>query len=89
MTTLLGISGSLRKASTNTKLIRAAAKVFAPPFWDEIERMDKDDKELFTTLRATYGPGMLNGPFAILVADKTRLMGLNDRIKLRPLLVAE
>ncbi|MEJ6403027.1 NADPH-dependent FMN reductase [Yoonia sp. 2307UL14-13] len=30
MTTLLGISGSLRKASTNTKLIRYAAEVFAP-----------------------------------------------------------
>ncbi|WP_147821423.1 class II glutamine amidotransferase [Salidesulfovibrio onnuriiensis] len=66
-----------------------AAKVFAPPFWDEIERMDKDDKELYTALRATYGAGMLNGPFAILVADNNRLMGLNDRIKLRPLLVAE
>ncbi|MEO1637615.1 MAG: NAD(P)H-dependent oxidoreductase [Pseudomonadota bacterium] len=30
MTTLLGISGSLRADSTNTKLIRAAAKIFAP-----------------------------------------------------------
>ncbi|SFS21374.1 NADPH-dependent FMN reductase [Yoonia litorea] len=30
MTTLLGISGSLRKASTNTKLMRHAAEVFAP-----------------------------------------------------------
>ena len=30
MTTLLGISGSLRKASTNTKLMRQAAAVFAP-----------------------------------------------------------
>lgn len=29
MTTLLGISGSLRKDSTNTKLVRAAAKLFA------------------------------------------------------------
>lgn len=30
MTTLLGISGSLRKASTNTKLMRCAADIFAP-----------------------------------------------------------
>lgn len=30
MTTLLGISGALRADSTNTKLIRAAAKIFAP-----------------------------------------------------------
>lgn len=31
---------------------------------------------------------MLNGPFAILVADSDSLWGLNDRIKLRPLVVA-
>lgn len=37
MTTLLGISGSLRKASTNTKLIRAAAKVFAPDTFVEAD----------------------------------------------------
>ncbi len=30
MTTLLGISGSLRKASTNTKLMRNAAQIFNP-----------------------------------------------------------
>lgn len=66
-----------------------AAKVFAPPFWDEIARMSKEDKELYTALRMIYGSALLNGPFAILVADNTGLMGLNDRIKLRPLLVAE
>lgn len=66
-----------------------AAKVFAPPFWDEIARQPRRERELYTALRATYGPAMLNGPFAILVADNTGLMGLNDRIKLRPLLVAE
>lgn len=30
MTTLLGLSGSLRKGSTNTKLMRCAADIFAP-----------------------------------------------------------
>lgn len=30
MTTLLGISGSLRAASTNTKLVKEAARLFAP-----------------------------------------------------------
>jgi chromate reductase len=37
MTTLLGISGSLRKESTNTKLIRAAAEVFAPDTFVEAD----------------------------------------------------
>lgn len=66
-----------------------AGKVFAPPFWDEIARMPERERELYTALRTTYAGAMLNGPFAILVADSTGLMGLNDRIKLRPLLVAE
>ena len=37
MTTLLGISGSLRKASTNTMLIRHAAKVFQPDTFVEAD----------------------------------------------------
>jgi glutamate synthase domain-containing protein 1 len=68
---------------------RMASWVFAPPFWDEIARMSEQDKQAFTALRMVYGPAMLNGPFAILVGDGKSLMGLNDRIKLRPLLVAE
>ena len=37
MTTLLGISGSLRKESTNTKLIRQAAEIFAPEAFIEAD----------------------------------------------------
>ena len=51
--------------------------------------MPEEERELYTALRCTYGSGMLNGPFAILVADSTSLWGLNDRVKLRPLVVAE
>lgn len=68
---------------------REASWVFAPPFWDEIDRMSEAQKRAFTALRMVYGSALLNGPFAILVADSTSLMGLNDRIKLRPLVVAE
>ncbi|WP_027183377.1 class II glutamine amidotransferase [Desulfovibrio inopinatus] len=68
---------------------REAAWVFAPPFWDEIDRMPEPQKNAFTALRSVYGSAMLNGPFAILVADSTSLMGLNDRIKLRPLVIGE
>ncbi len=66
-----------------------AAKVFAPPFWAEIDLMNKEEKAAFTALRMVYGSGMLNGPFSVLFADAHSLVGLNDRIKLRPLLVAE
>ena len=37
MTTLLGISGSLRAASTNTKLMRYAAELFAPDTFAEAD----------------------------------------------------
>ena len=37
MTTLLGISGSLRKASTNTKLMRNAGRIFAPDTFIEAD----------------------------------------------------
>ena len=68
---------------------RMASWVFAPPFWDEVERMSKEEQEAFRALRMVYGPAMLNGPFAILVTDSKGMMGLNDRVKLRPLVVAE
>ncbi len=75
----------VRKHGLNRRL---ASSVFAPPFWEEIEKMDEREKKLYTALRTTYASAMLNGPFAILVADQNSLWGLNDRIKLRPLVVA-
>ncbi len=66
-----------------------AAKIFAPPFWKDIDEMDEDEREAYTALRAVYGSAVLNGPFAILFAFHNGLMGLNDRVKLRPLVVGE
>ena len=40
------------------------------------------------SLRAVYGPGMLNGPFAIVLGFNGGMVALNDRIKLRPLVAA-
>ncbi|MDD5154013.1 MAG: glutamine amidotransferase family protein [Desulfovibrionales bacterium] len=68
--------------------VELACKVFAPPFWQEIDRMDKESKRLFTAIRMVYGSGLLNGPFAILFAYNGGLVGLNDRVKLRPLVAA-
>jgi glutamate synthase domain-containing protein 1 len=68
--------------------VELACKVFAPPFWQEIDRMDKEAKRLFTAIRMVYGSGLLNGPFAILFAYNGGLVGLNDRVKLRPLVAA-
>lgn len=65
-----------------------AAKVLSAPFWDDIERMEPEEKELCTGLRITYGSALLNGPFGVIVADGQTMVGLNDRVKLRPLVAA-
>jgi glutamate synthase domain-containing protein 1 len=68
--------------------LELACKALASPLWDEIDRMPEDERALMTSLRAVYGPGMLNGPFAIVLGFNGGMMALNDRIKLRPLVAA-
>ncbi|MBI4344982.1 MAG: glutamine amidotransferase family protein [Euryarchaeota archaeon] len=69
--------------------LETASTVLTPPFWDQIERMPEEKRRLYKALRATYGPAMLNGPFGIIVTNRNAMIGLNDRIKLRPLIAAE
>ncbi|MFA7304758.1 MAG: hypothetical protein WC015_09665, partial [Methanoregula sp.] len=61
----------------------------APPFWEEIDRMPAKEQELNRAIRLTYGPALMNGPFAICVANADSLVGFTDRIKLRPLVTGE
>ncbi len=63
--------------------------ILASPFWSQIERMDdKKNQELLKTMRIIYGSALINGPFAVIVANSEYMVGLNDRIKLRPLVAA-
>jgi glutamate synthase domain-containing protein 1 len=64
-------------------------RTLAPPFWDEIDAMPPAEQELNRFIRLTYGPAMMNGPFAIVVANSGGIMGFTDRVKLRPLVAAE
>lgn len=66
-----------------------AVRALAPPFWDEIDRMPAKEQELNRAIRLTYGSAMMNGPFAIVVANRNGIAGFTDRIKLRPLVAAE
>ncbi len=68
--------------------LRIAAHALASPFWKDIDRMPDNLRGFFTALRMVYGAALLNGPFAILISWNGGLMGLNDRIKLRPLVAA-
>ncbi len=66
-----------------------ASAVLAPPFWSEAERMPPDEARAAEELRRIYAPAALNGPFAFLFGYGGGLIGLNDRVKLRPLVIAE
>jgi len=68
--------------------IEVACMVAAAPFWKDIDRMPADEKEAYEALRMVYGSALLNGPFAILFGHSRGLVGMNDRIKLRPFVAA-
>lgn len=61
------------------------SNIFAPPFWDEIERMEESERAKARVLRNAYGSLLLNGPFSMIMADESTMVGLADRIRLRPL----
>jgi glutamate synthase domain-containing protein 1 len=64
-----------------------AAKVLAPPLWSQIEKCSPDEQRVFRTLRQVYGSLLLNGPFTVIIAHQGEMIGLTDRIRLRPLTV--
>lgn len=66
-----------------------ACLALAAPFWDSIDALPESDRQVLTAIRQVYGSALLNGPFAILFASNEGLIGLNDRVKLRPLVCAE
>lgn len=68
--------------------ISLVAKILAPPIWNSIDRMNESEKKLLTTLRMVYGPLLMNGPFAVIIGETGRMIGLTDRIRLRPLTAA-
>ncbi|MFQ5975039.1 MAG: glutamine amidotransferase family protein [Candidatus Hydrothermarchaeales archaeon] len=69
--------------------IETTSMALTPPFWKHIDMMPEEKKRIYTALRMTYAPAMLNGPFGIIVTNKDTMIGLNDRIKLRPLIAAK
>jgi glutamate synthase domain-containing protein 1 len=66
-----------------------AGKIMSSAFWSQIERIeDADERTFLRALRVIYGSALVNGPFAVIVANTNYMVGLNDRIKLRPLVAA-
>ncbi len=67
--------------------IEITARILAPPFWTDIERRPPGEQERLRTLRLVYGSLLLNGPFTVIIAHHGEMIGLTDRIRLRPLTV--
>jgi len=65
------------------------ASVIAAPFWQTIERMPPEKKEIHEYLRNVFASQLITGPFSILVGFEGGLMALNDRLKLRSMVVGE
>jgi len=65
--------------------VEVVAKILAAPFWKQIERYPQNEQELLYALRQVYGSLLLNGPFTIIIAHQGEMIGLTDRVRLRPL----
>ncbi len=67
-----------------------AANVIAAPFWSTIDRLpDGKEKERLTYLRMAFPSLLITGPFSIVFGFDGGLMALNDRLKLRSMVVGE
>lgn len=63
--------------------------VIAAPFWQTIERKPKEERESLEYLRNVFASQLITGPFSILVGFDGGLLALNDRLKLRSMVVGE
>ena len=70
--------------------LNEAASVIAAPFWSTIEqKTDLADKEKHMFLRTMFPSLLVTGPFSIVLGFDGGLMALNDRLKLRSMVVGE
>ena len=65
------------------------ASVVAAPFWQTIKQMEPARRETHEYLRVMFAEQLITGPFSILVGFEGGLMALNDRLKLRSMVVGE
>lgn len=66
-----------------------AAHIMTATSWDDIDRMDPEQAAFETTLRICYASALVNGPFSVILGSDEGLLALNDRLKLRALMVGE
>ncbi|MCQ2437889.1 MAG: hypothetical protein MJ099_05785, partial [Clostridia bacterium] len=70
--------------------LEEAAYVVAAPFWSTIESIkDEAKRKKLTYLRTVFSSLLITGPFSIVLGFEGGLMALNDRLKLRSMVVGE
>lgn len=69
--------------------LEETAKVIAAPFWSTIEMKEPEEREELLFLRKAFGDLLITGPFSILLGFDGGIMALNDRLKLRSMVVGE
>jgi len=69
--------------------MEVVTRVLAPPLWEHIPLLPPEEQALDTALRQVYSSLLLNGPFTVIIAHQGEMIGLTDRIRLRPLTVGE
>ncbi len=69
--------------------LEETASVIAAPFWSTIDKKERSEAERLEYLRKIYPSLLITGPFSIILGFDGGLMALNDRLKLRSMVVAE
>ena len=69
--------------------LEETAAVIAAPFWSTIARRPPEEAAQPAFLRTMYPSLLVTGPFSIILGFTGGLMALNDRLKLRSMVVAE
>ena len=69
--------------------LEEAASVIAAPFWSTIQKQDPNVRRELTYLRTVFSSLLITGPFSIVFGFDGGLMALNDRLKLRSMVIGE
>ena len=69
--------------------LEEAANVIAAPFWSTINGKPEQERKRLSYLRTVFSSLLITGPFSIVLGFEGGLMALNDRLKLRSMVVGE
>ena len=69
--------------------LEEAASVIAAPFWSTIQGKAEPERQRLSWLRTVFPSLLITGPFSIVFGFDGGLMALNDRLKLRSMVVGE